>query len=203
MNTGGEVLGGGVSRNRLILSQAPDIVIDRPNDVTGYVTGDVWGPAGGDCRIALGIPPVAGASLIAVAVRALNNRPVGDPALTLRFFLFNEQPATILADNAPIALSDADIARIAMISNNALSAQLAFAGGGGGTDALNMGAGANGRRGAMALLVGSTIGGTVPVGVPTPTHAYFALGAAYAPLALERTTLTFVGVFLSTLAGAA
>lgn len=90
------------------------ITVTRPNNVTAYVAGQVFGAAA-DARISFAVPALPAdavrpfSSLTMVAIdRVIPS--AGAP--TINLVLFSAQPATVLADQANLALSDADIATV-------------------------------------------------------------------------------------------
>lgn len=101
-----------------IVSYGADIVITRPNDTTAYAAGDVYADAGGDGRVHL-IDAVAPATGVAgtsyylsgaqyFVVRSGPNLVAATPSCSLAAVMFSAQPATVIADNAPLVISAAD-----------------------------------------------------------------------------------------------
>lgn len=165
------------------------ITITRPNNITAYAAGQVYGPAV-DARISFVAPAlpvdafVTGFNLIRIF--GVQQRTPADPALTLTLQGFAGLPATVIGDQAAFNLSDADIATFGGTS----AGQFTWATGVGGTGALNQSANPNGRRFAFSSL--STLGPGFPFLFPpgATCGAYLITQAAYTPLASEVVVLT-------------
>jgi hypothetical protein len=161
------------------------IIITRPNDVVPYVIGDVFG-AVVDARITIpfGIPRGAMFHVRVLAVR--NRAPAAtNPSLVLWPF-FGSKPATTIGDNAPLTLSDADIALL--LGPFAASQAPGFSTATG----LNFSADPTGR----GLSSMATFQGIMPLTGDGSVYAYAWLNSAYTPIALEVLTLyPFVFVF--------
>jgi hypothetical protein len=154
------------------------ITITRPNNVTAYTIGDVYGAAV-DARITLafGLPPgtLFFANLYIVRQRA----PVtANQGVTVWPFI-GAPPATIIADNDPLTLSDADIN---LLVKSGISAQVMIPGV---TSGVNFSADPNGR----VLSSGAGIYGIMPATGDGNVYVYLMKGAAYVPLALEECRL--------------
>ncbi len=87
------------------------IVITRPNNVTAYTIGDVYGPAA-DARIHVSnVGRLVGAMATLQGHLALNSAEATKPGFD--FYVFSKQPETVIGDNAPFTgLSDNDVAAI-------------------------------------------------------------------------------------------
>lgn len=182
-----------------------DVTITRPNDVVPYTGGDVMGADGGDARIALGLPATpTGLRLIGIRFIFFDRNASGS-AQTFNMWTFTSQPATVIADNSPLALSDADIdlivGGVSLSGFQAAVFNLSAIGAQGVT--LNMTAAASGRRVTSALVMGDMLQGTgysgiVPPTLPIPTHAYLWTSGAYTPIAQEVFVLRPVMLYLPT-----
>lgn len=84
------------------------VAVQRPNDATPYVAGDVFGDAV-DAR--LHFPNVARV-IGGIAEYRFGWWYSSATFISLALLFFDEQPETILGDNTPLALSDADADRI-------------------------------------------------------------------------------------------
>lgn len=154
----------------------PTIVVTRPNNVTAYAAGDVFGAAV-DARIQ--IPDVADApnQLVTLRLDFLLKDGTGTGIAAIAAFLFGALPPTIFADNDPLALTDADYAlRLRSLTSTTWNPSLSLSGGAGTTVLINASAGAAGRRQASTLTNGLFI----------PNRhiwLYLQSTAAYTPLA--------------------
>lgn len=161
------------------------VQLTRPNNVTAYAAGQVYGTAA-DGRITIASPALpADAALTAFNNMSLllvqGNVPTA-AAIAVNLILFSAVPATVLADQAGLALSDADIALIlTQLGGVAFSFSSAT-----GTQVLNMSAGNAGRRGVLA----ANIVNVVTTLAPSSNYGiYLVVGAAYTPVALETMTV--------------
>jgi len=175
-----------------------DIPWTRPNDTTAYITGDVFADGAlADGRLHIGplVAPatgVAGTSYYLSGVqfgvqRTGANLVIGSPAMGIGGIMFSAQPATVIADNAPLALSDADLALIIRPSNNQ-PFTISF----GPSQASNYGPAGKIRFGSsvtpsMAADVAGV--GNVPTSFPLEWWMYWFLTGAFVPTAQE--VLTF------------
>lgn len=155
------------------------IVITRPNDVTPYAIGDVFGAAA-DARITVpcGLAPLASFQLRLLVVQ---HRAPTAAAVSIGFLPFiGAPPATVIGDNAPLALSDADI----LLQMNSGLGQLGL--NFGTTGGLNFSADPNGRRMGWTPMASLRM----PVGGDGKIYFYAAFfGTTWTPLALEVMTL--------------
>lgn len=176
------------AQTRFVVAAA-GVTQTRPNNVTAYAAGQVYGSAA-DARYALTVPALPadalGPGFTSIGLLAVQNVNLAQAAPVFNVYLFDGSPATVLGDQATIALSDADIALLVLgslvttitMSNNAAQASM-----------LNQGAGTAGRRGSstssfpVTTKTGKFLTGGQTVGV------YLAVQAAYTPLALEAVTL--------------
>jgi hypothetical protein len=164
------------------------ITIVRPNNVTAYAAGQVWGD-GTDARVNIPIPAAPSDIVIpgfnGLVLLAVVSRPRTDTIGTAeRVALFLAQPTTILGDQAVFSVSDAEIATILAGESNISSALSSTSTG----SQLNASAGVAGRRflGSATVSFPSgfflTPGGTL--------YAYFRVVTAYTPVALETLWIT-------------
>lgn len=163
----------------------------RPNNVTAYAAGGVWGTAA-DGRLLFPALPALPADAAYTSFDSLQfllteTRPGADVTLpAISIFLNAGAFATVLADQVQIALSDAEIATLIRSTNGAFS----FAGfptGAGQNWAHNNSAGLAGRRAATQSLTPiqrDILQPGLQVGM------YIVVGAAYVPIALESLTVT-------------
>lgn len=191
---------GTLTRRQVIRKVGTDITITRPADTTAYAVGDVYG-ADGDARIALNVPTAPpGMRLIAYNILGILHREPGGNTLTAALYMFSAQPATIIDDNAPLTLSDADIDLLIMESTNTGGAAFTFSfGTGAAAGGLNMTATTDGRRASYGLFT-PTIGGSsaqefAPATLTTPTHAYLVVTSAYTPVSGEVLVLRPIAYF--------
>lgn len=151
----------------------PSITVTRPNNVTQYAIGDVFGPAG-DGRIQLPNAARANGGLVTVtAWLQLNSAQATKPQF--EFWWFNAQPSVAIGDNAPLTgLSDADIA--AIVSRGSFTAWNAV----------------QPQAGKLHSLTRQTIGGTCYT-LPASRDLWFyiAMLNAYTPVANEALKLRF------------
>lgn len=167
--------------------------VTRPNNVLGYVSGDIYGDAA-DARLSVTVPAIPAGSRAPYFLNLLfcvvHSRPIADPDLSLQLLPFLAQPATVQGDRTQIALSDADILQLPAQSAIGGAANPTFIQFNAQNRQLNNAAGLAGRRWTHGTLI-------LQNGVLMPGFTlWFYLmqtGAAYAPLALE--TLTFFPVF--------
>lgn len=167
------------------LTGAP-VTVTRPNNVVAYAVGQVFGAAG-DARVSFTTPAQPSDADRAFMQPALSFEcvdQVGAAAgsLNLQLILFAAQPATVLADQAALALSDADIALvIPWGSSNNISGQVPFATGAGSPNTVNT----TNRRLAVAT------GGVMTILTWATTYwLYLWSGSAYTPAANEVLTIT-------------
>lgn len=162
-------------------AQLPTVVVTRPNDVTAYAIGDVYGDAA-DARVPIaGFAPTRRISVLRMYM--VQSRAASEVSLVnLTWLPFSAQPATVIGDNSPLALSDADIALAAaqIGSSGVVAVSASF--NQNSTNWLNNAAGIAGRRAAIFNVV-----------LPTPASGtlwlYLFNITAYVPLALETVTI--------------
>jgi hypothetical protein len=170
----------------------PKITLVRPNNVTAYVAGGVLGDAA-DARLSFTLPAVAPPDAAVPAPNCfgglgvhflfVNHRDPAAVALPAISGLLCAGPfTTVLGDQAPMALNDADID--ALYVGGAVPA---FTIAGMATGVLNLttlaiGAGAAGRRGNLAAFQPST--GTLWA-LGQTLGLYLWMQAAYVPIAQE------------------
>lgn len=185
-----------------ITTEGSPIVVTRPNDTTAYAQGDVFGAAV-DARITLPIPappsgPAGAAyyliSLSFLAVRSGANLLSTSPTLQPFVLFFQSQPATVIADNAPLALSDADIALL--IRQTSPLYNTSFTSFGASSNCFNYGPAGKIRMGSFLNSVAPTedygaVGGNVSGSWPTNTNVYmyWYFQASFTPTAEETVTI--------------
>jgi hypothetical protein len=169
--------------------QGPPIVVTRPNNVTAYVSGGVYGP-GADARLQIPVPALPADAQAPgfwqIRFSVVQSRAPTDPAVTLEFCMAAAPFVTVLGDQALLALTDAEIAQLLW-----LQTQGSFVAAGVtavvGVWTLNHGAGILGRRG-IATAAGLPTGGFLTPG--SMLGLYVWVLAAYVPAALESLTIT-------------
>lgn len=168
--------------------RGPSFLVTRPNNVTAYVVGGVYGD-GVDARVQLVVPalPVGAKTggFSSLALYAVNSRGGADAQLQLALTLFRAQPATVLKDQDQLALSDADIL-LTMHTNANPQAGFTWASGSGATNVLNDQTGVNGRRVANAGTQGDS---DIPFQPGATVWGYLWATAGYVPVALETILL--------------
>lgn len=158
--------------------RAPVVAITRPNNVTAYAIGDVYGASPSALvTIVLGVTPGKTFNIRMLGVHYRN--PVST-SLGIYYYLFTGfAPVTVIDDNAQLVLSDADV------DLNITSQQAP----------MNTSFGAVGYKwaldpnGARAASSASALTSTMPFGGNGNVYAYLMVNAAYTPIALERLTL--------------
>lgn len=118
-----------------INTEGAPIVVTRPNDTTAYTAGDVFGAAA-DARLSFAVPAppatgVTGATYFLESISLLGDRSganllSGSPSFQPFLLFFTAQPATVIADNAPLALSDPDLALLVRLASSFVTAFTAF-----------------------------------------------------------------------------
>lgn len=168
------------------------VTITRPNNTTAYVASGVYGDAA-DARVAFAVPALPADALMpgfnSAQFMAVQTRNPADPTLSLQLVLFTAQPATVMGDQAPFRLSDADIANILPGSVGTVAETVLFTSSNTAPQ-WNRGAGIAGRRGGtgnFSLMSGLYVPGGATL------YAYLFAVAAYVPVALEQ--ITFRPVF--------
>lgn len=169
---------------------APKITITRPNNATPYVAGGVLGAAV-DARLTLAVPAIpadaigptfAGFNSNGLVLVLVNHRAPTDAAFPSLNLLLATQPfVSVLADQAPLVLTDAEIATL--YTTTTLPAWgLSGIPSATGTSVLKIAAGGAGRRGIVTgaafdsgsyLVPGATLG------------LYLWTAVAYVPIANE------------------
>lgn len=168
------------------------ITITRPNDVTAYAVGDVYGDAADARQTITGLAPNRRLSVL--RTHAIQQRSPADAAMTFSV-IFSTAFATVIGDNAPLALSDADITTVVaqpFYGGNATGQNAAGFTQNNTQTLLNMSAGAAGRR--SSIISWSNNGWPVPAN--GQLQFYIILGAAYTPLALEVITMKWYASYL-------
>lgn len=171
--------------------------ITRPNNATGYTAGDVYGDAA-DARNSVVVPAMPSgvapqtAAFSTFSIVPVRGAPVGAAAVSFQLLIFTAQPATIIGDNAPLALSDADIALIPpnylASPGNITGLQFTTAVSAADPNTLSQAAGVAARQTVQSPFTSST--GFADVLVPGATlWFYLMVTAAYAPTALETLDL--------------
>lgn len=167
------------------------VLITRPNNVNAYVGGgQVWGAAA-DARLAFPVPALPDGAVVpgftGVALACINRRSPNDPTTGALWFAVSPvQFVTVLGDQQPLALTDAEIAQC-VFQNGGFSHPVAtFTTGAGTTLVLNLSAGNLGRRGIPGALV---LSGGQLIAPSSTLFAYLHTGSAYNPLALEQITV--------------
>lgn len=155
------------------------IVIQRPNDVTPYAVGDVYGAAA-DARIQ--IPNAArinGGQITLQMITQVNSSQATKPQFEV--WLFNAQPSVAIGDNAPLAgLADADVA--ALVGRATVSSWPSAQPQAGKLHAINA---------ANVLIFPAAAAGS------RDFWAYVAMLNAYTPVANEQLKLTFLTQYQS------
>jgi hypothetical protein len=164
----------------------PTAIFTRSNDVVAYGLGQVYGdPA--DARLSFATPALPAGSWAPgfnnMFFTLIQTRDPTGAAMTLNAYARPGGFTTVLADHAPLALSDPDIAALAWIGTPAPGVSAGNFPAGTGPTMLTMGAGLAGRRG-VGFLFATQNGVYLP---PSSTVGlYFTASAAYTPLALEQ-----------------
>lgn len=164
------------------------VTLTRPNNVTAYAAGVVYGPAA-DARFSLVAPAVPVDCLTGgftqLMLFLVQNVVSSQGTLSLVVIMQSGLPATVLGDQANLALSDADIGNIIAIPiavSLPSTAQLVT----------NPGAGTVGRRmsaGFQMVLGGVSGPGGIVMPAGTTVGGYLMASAAYTPLAVEAITI--------------
>lgn len=172
--------------------RGPTVTVTRPNNATAYSGAvlQVYGDAA-DARVLIVAPPLP-ADAVSPGYQQLAILPVQSQiptatAFVVFFYMFSGGlPATVLGDQATLALSDPDHLRLLQFPNSVQSAS--FPSGAGGVGPLNQSAGIAGRR--HGLLVKLPNGTSLSNIIPASTFGlYLATQTAYTPLNLETIQL--------------
>jgi hypothetical protein len=141
--TSGFFVGKGIA-----LPAAP-VVIQRPNVAGAHAAGDVWGEAG-DARHVLMVPALPAESynpgFLGLVINAVETVPASDGQHAFTFYFKHGAWTTAIADDAPFAVTDAEIALL-YSGQTTIGAAFTFPIGAGIANALNASAGIAGRRG--------------------------------------------------------
>lgn len=158
----------------------PKVTITRPNNVTAYAVGDAFGDAANALiTLPLGVSP--GRAYVVRLFETNTRSPVVGVSLNFHSLLFSGvAPATVIGDNNPIVLSDADI--VLAIESQQQPYQVTFT-----TLGYKYAADPNGLRCAGTVAVQYT--SVMPSYGDGNLYIYYALQATYIPIALEQLVL--------------
>lgn len=167
------------------------ISFTRPNNVTAYAVGQVYGPAA-DARIQIPVPALpadaAAPTFSSIQLYMIQQVSPAQAAVAFQLVLFSAQPATVLGDQATFGLSDADIGLVLWNGVNVSTNTGNFQTGNGSTSTLNGSAGLNGRRVATSPL--SLTFAAAGFNPSISLWAYLWVTSAYTPLAQEVFTIS-------------